>query len=687
MKDGRLFHLALIVFVLGVDGVPSRAASLPGDATIVPAAGEQSAPAIALGANTLLAVWSDNRSNPYGGYEYETSSDIYGVRLSTNGTPLDAAPIAVCAAPAAQKNPKAAWNGSNWLVVFESTGPGGTGYYENGIAAVRVAPSGQVLDPNPIPLFGLSLPYSGGAWHVASDGTNWVIVCQGTSTSGDVVAIRIAPNGQVLDPPNRAVLKATYYMRSDFRLAWAGGVFLFTYNDNSDTMGVRFDSNLSTLDAAPIQINRSPLVALAGNPSGFYMVWHRQNPDYSVVVAGSRLSTAGAMLDGTNGVSISGSKQPYAYDPTALTWDGVNWRVTWGDYTNLWAARINPSGAVLDAGSVKVPGPRPGLIAGNGAGGFQIVWTSSTNGNNDTYTAAVAANNTAGANRCLSTGAPQQIKPDLAAIGNGYMVVYRSATSANARVLAQPLDANGNALTAEPVQLDIGANVNGPGTPNVAWSSNSSLYLVAWGRTNGVAIQRLSASGVKLDPAPVIIRSNHFGAADVACIGDTFLVTSRKYGYTPQYIDAYGTRVRASDGAVLDTLLLGGGYVSRPPAVTTLGGKFYAAFISNWSHDNSGASTVGVLVPASGTNLTSSGLYIFSTAGGNGIIELGLDSSGDTALLVQSAEITSGVENDMLGWIISTNGAAPAMINFTPWSGNQYRPHVSWDGSNYTIAY
>ena len=37
---------------------------LPGDATIAPAAGDQTAPAIAQGGNLLLAVWTDNRPNP-----------------------------------------------------------------------------------------------------------------------------------------------------------------------------------------------------------------------------------------------------------------------------------------------------------------------------------------------------------------------------------------------------------------------------------------------------------------------------------------------------------------------------------------------------------------------------------------------------------------------------------------------
>jgi hypothetical protein len=77
----------------------------------------------------------------------------------------------------------------------------------------------------------------------------------------------------------------------------------------------------------------------------------------------------------------------------------------------------------------------------------------------------------------------------------------------------------------------------------------------------------------------------------------------------------------------------------------------------------------------------------FSTAGGNGIFEVGLASSGSTAIFVQSQELTSGVENDMLCHVIDTAGVVGPQINLTPWSGNQYRPRVAWDGTNFVMAY
>ena len=165
------------------------------------------------------------------------------------------------------------------------------------------------------------------------------------------------------------------------------------------------------------------------------------------------------------------------------------------------------------------------------------------------------------------------MRPDVATSGNGYMLVYRSSTDAGNRVLAHPLDAAGNPLTTEPVQLDAGPSFNGPGSPNVAW--NGSLYLVSWGATNGIVAQRLSATGAKLDAAPFIVMSGCFGMADVAALGSDFLIVGRKVGISIQYIGPVAARVSGA-GAVLDAspLFLGQSYVdlssprSRPPKPT-----------------------------------------------------------------------------------------------------------------------
>lgn len=660
---------------------------VPGDAVISPAGYNQLTPAIAAGSNTLLAVWSDNRSNAHGG-EGETSYDIYAMRLDTSGNPLDTTPIPVAAGPGSQDIPKVAWNGTNWLVVFESIGLSGTGYYyEKTLQAVRVAPSGQVLDAKPINLFGL-LP-TAGYWDVASDGNNWVVANQGTASFVDVIAVRISPAGIVLDPPIRRLVPGTYYMRSNFQLAYAGGVFMLTFNDDYvggtyATKAVRFDSNLNLLDAGLIPLINVPLNRLAANSSGFYIVWNQS--DVTTVVTGSRVNTAGQKLDG-NGVNISGQNQPTAYTTTSVTWDGTNWKVTWGNNNAVRVARVNSVGQVLDPGGVAVNGPSTGVTASPGNGSVQIVWVPYVDSNYDILTANISAGNGAGPNRNISLGAPSQLRPDLATNDNGYMLVYRSVTGNQVRILAQPLDANGAPMTGEPVQLATGTNTNNPGYPTVAW--NGSLYLATWNNSTGIVAQRLQPDGTKIDATPFTVMTSTFGPTDVAALGDTFLVVGLRCGYTCEYISTVAARVRGSDGVVLDPAGIDCGYTyASSPRVVKLGARWLVAYQNNATHDDSNASTLGIFINLDGTKTGIFSLHDFySSAGGNGIFSLGLASNGNVAALVQSQELTSGVENDLLVRIINADGSVQPYINLTPWAGNQYRPQVAWDGTYFVVVY
>ncbi len=112
--------LSLVFGAVMVAGQAPGLRLLPGDRTVTAAAGDQAAPSIAYGSDMVLAVWSDDRANVLSGYDGETSRDIYGVRFDSDGVQLDAVAIPITAARATQDAPKVVWNGSNWLVVFET---------------------------------------------------------------------------------------------------------------------------------------------------------------------------------------------------------------------------------------------------------------------------------------------------------------------------------------------------------------------------------------------------------------------------------------------------------------------------------------------------------------------------------------------------------------------------------------
>ncbi len=351
--------LTMPVFAQGEAAMP--ASWLPGDDTVGMAAELQQTPAIARGGDVLLAVWADHRSMPSGvGNAYETASDIYGMRLDGDGNLLDSVPFVITQAQAAQENPKIAWNGAHWLVVFESDSMTAGGYYQKSLAAVRVAPNGQVVDAAPIRLYNFSP--AGGAWAVASDGTDWVVVSETSDSNSSLKALRITAAGAVAQPP-KLLMPSTFYLRFHLRLAYANGVFLFAWTDHdTTTLALRFDSALNVLDAGPITLlTDAPVESLASNDGQFYIVWHKTQPDLTVAVTGSRVGTDGQKLE-PDGVNISGSNQPQP-GATAVAWDGTSWRVTWGDNNGVRIARVSAGGQVLDPGGVALAGPSAGPIA------------------------------------------------------------------------------------------------------------------------------------------------------------------------------------------------------------------------------------------------------------------------------------------------------------------------------------
>jgi PKD repeat protein len=657
---------------------------LPGDDLYGGSAGVQIAPAIARGGDTLLVAWTDGRAQPAGtGDQYETANDIYGMRLDASGVPLDAVPFPITQAPGAQENPRISWNGTHWLVVFESNGLSGTGgYYEKHLAAVRVAPDGSVVDAAPIQIFNTT-PILG-VWSVASNGADWVVAFEGSAASNDLQVIKITAAGDLIQPAT-SLVEQTYYLRFYLNLAYSSGVYLMTWMEYYDTYALRFDENLNPLDSAPfILVPGYPLSALTANDSQFYIAWVQQMPDFSMAVLGSRVDTNGIKLDGS-GDNISGANQPEPYTTTSVAWDGAYWRASWSYNSALSTARISSEGQVLDPGGVSIPGPTSGVTAGTSLGGVQVAWANYVNFDNDIITANISPANTAGANTALSTGAPMQIRSDVAAGSNGYMFAYLSENAEQSRVLAQPLDPSGIPLTPEPIELDAGSQIGAPTYPNVAW--NGSLYLVAWAKNDGIYAKRLQQDGTLLDSTPILVMSG-LGPADVAAAGDIFMVASRRFGYTPEVLYPIGARVQGSNGAVLDAIpvVLGASY-TRFVAVTAFGDHWLAVSHATNTHDDSVGGTQGCFVDANGVPGVVFGIYGPYSMGGNGIIEVAAASNGTTALVLQSAELTSGVETDLVGVLVNANGSVQPSVNLTPWVGNQYRPRVAWDGSQYIAVY
>ena len=683
LKVSLLLFIGLMIMVSGTAfAAVTPTQFVPGDTAVALAAEDQITPAISHGNGLSLVVWADQRSRAAGALfqEFETSSDIYGMILDANGNPQTALPFPIAQAKSSQTTPNVFWNGTNWLVVFRTYTLSGTGFfYDTALAAVRISGTGQVLDEAPIILYNTAGSY----WDIASDGTDWFIAYE----DSDIFAVKLTADGQ-LQQPGTILVPQTFYTRSNLDLACTGGVCLLTFNDQDKTGAVRFDSNINVLGGGMFTLLDGAFVSdLAANGTEFYAVWTQQLPNFTSASFGSRLDTNANLLNGTNTMiaNQNGASAPM------VGWDGTNWRAAWTLVFDLYTARINAAGQVLDPGGVLVSNltldnVALGATAVTNNGSLQMVRSEFANNEYDVFVTNISAANVASTPAPLSVGAPAQVFVDTAVGSNGYLLSYRSDTGSAYRLMAQPLDASGTPLTAEPIMLASGDYLNGPGSPAVAW--NGSSYVVSWGQDGTIYAQRLQQNGTLIDANPIAVMPG-FGPPDVSAIGSTYLIVGRQFGITTQVVNVYAARLDGNTGAVLDsTPMVAGFNHARGVSLTTMGNRWFLAYQRNFTHDDPIAETKGVFIEANGTVGTEFQVYgFYSSTGGNSMFQVATAASDTTALVVQSAELSSGVETDLVAVLVNSDGTTQPAQNLTPWQGNQYRPHLDWDGTQFVMAY
>jgi hypothetical protein len=668
---------------------------LPGDATIGPAALNQTSAQIAAGGNGYLVVWEDSRTNhlnilgnqgcqggePCG----QTLKDIYAARLDANGQLVDTTPIVVSQATWDQTLPQVAWNGQNWLVVWNSQRVANFSYTTD-VMAARISPQGVLLDSQPIVVDGnptIDELYPG----VASDGTNWVVVWFDQGSYFELDAARISPEGTHLDPGGVPIYQPQFPQAPyNFSIAFAQDEFLIAMQQWGPS-----DDNIAALRITP---SLQPIGSftnistasgnqthpdVASNGTDFFVVWHDQRFTPSRVF-GSRVNHAGQALD-PSGIDISGGNG--GYPSPEVTWDGTQWIVAWDNYGSAsYASRISTAGVVLDPGGVTIaPNSSLPALAGKPGGGAQVVFTDSRGGGaspSDIYTASFSAAGAAGPNAPVSLGAPSQRQPDLAPNGSGYMSVFLSEVSGETRIKAQRLNSDGTAIDSEPILVQGGFRTLR--APRVAW--NGTLYLVIWedyafirGSVTGSTFgKRVAANGTVLDATAFEIVPGNF--PDVAALGSDFLVVSTHEA--TNHIRYPKSVVVTGGGVVQGSPVIIGSNFSLYPRVTALGNRWLVTWQRHPTHDN----------PASSINAN------FVNPDGSPVGEFNVAPSTSRRPNV-AAGPTQGIivyykSGDVYARRILPDGtlldASPGM-QVTSAPNDQFLPAVAWSGSEYVVAY
>jgi hypothetical protein len=297
---------------------------------------------VAFDGTNYFVVWSDSRASGGGSMP---DTEVYGARLSPSGARLDGNGFRITNdGTDSIRWPSVAFDGTNFLVVWVSSGPecGPNGW--RCVRGARVAPSGTVLDPA-----GLIIASGAGELtdpDVAFDGTNYLVAYDDNSGGRpdvDISATRVSPSGAVQAP---------------FPVSVAPG---FQY---------------------------SPSVASDGS-GGSLVVWTDQRNDANPLSPGdvysSRVGATGGAVD-PQGVPVSAV--PYGQQRPSVAWNGTRYLVAWqdgrasvGDYIaeDVYGARVSrrnevedPSGFLISAEGFS--SQTEVSVAANGST-FLVVWS------------------------------------------------------------------------------------------------------------------------------------------------------------------------------------------------------------------------------------------------------------------------------------------------------------------------
>ena len=375
-----------------------------------------------------------------------------------------------------------------------------------------------------------------------------------------------------------------------------------------------------------------------GAASGRAAAWRRR---FAVTVV---VSVVALTVTGANSASrfASGTPDEYqsAVEPT-VAFDGTNYLVVWaearavpegGSYSDIYAARVSPAGAVLD----------PAGIA-------------------------------------ISSADWEQTEPAVAFDGTNYLVTWMDRRSGtNTDIYGARVSQAGAVL--DPAGIAISTTASFEQQPAVAFDGTNQL--VAWGDGGRIYGARVSPAGAVLDPAGIEISANG-DYPTVAFDGTNYLVAWAAGGY-----EIFGARV-SPPGTVLDPggIVISARVGSRgeeSPALAFNGTNYLVAWEAYEPGDY--YDSFGARVSPAGAVRDPSGIAISTAAYNQRAPSVASDGTNH---LVAWQDSRTGTNWDLYGARLSQAGAVldPAGIAISTAEGHQVEPAVAFDGTNYLVVW
>lgn len=581
-------------------------------------------PAVASDGSNFLVVWEDHRDG-------DTKSDIYATRVTAQGEALDPDGLRISDHPTNEKSPDIAWTGTHYVVVWMDARGGTTDVW-----GVRVTSDGEVLDPSAIQLTSAAeaqlLP------KVASRGPTSLVVWQdGRSDDGtDVFGARLTSDGEVLDPEGIAIAD-TPSKKITPEIGWGRSSYLVTWEerDLEEIRAARVAPDGTVLDPESIVVGAgetvswpAPVAAVGGR---FLVAWSVNDEEPDDALLGARVDADGVVLD-TDPIVLASEGQ-YEILPSMAT-DGRRFLVVWIDSLEISVTGYDVRGVFVSTSGQILPPSRflisrsaaeqaPAELAWNGEV-FLATWTEAQDAGAEIYASRIEADGTILDPEPLFVASVTYSfqLTGVASDGQDFLVVWMALLEDGADVLGLRVGADGAILDPEPIRISdrTGNQYN----PEVVWGGES--YLVLWQDT-GLYAARVSRDGKVRDPSGIKVASwwgyPRFAAA--ASNGQTWMVVwATQRSATNHKFDVKGVRVD-HDGHVVDRRRIVFGRDVQYPAgldVASQGSAFLVTWVENRPDRDAvkarRANAGGLLLDARPFTISEGGWLLESSAGWSG---------------------------------------------------------------------
>ena len=265
----------------------------PAGRNISLAAGRQLAPDMVWDGTQFMVVWSDDRDGNF---------DIYGQIVDSNYV-NSGGEFLISGGAANADFPAIAWNGTEYLVVWEDTRSGNRDIYGQRVTTAGALNGGEILISNAAD--NQRRP------DVASDGTNWQVVWQdrrsGVDNGEDIWGSQVTGAGMVAGDVQ---ISSAAGKQEHARVDWDGTNYMSIWDDarngatNRDIHGCRLDTAGNPVDSVAVGLPFATAANDASRPDlelhngTWFIAWRRRviGASDAIDLRGSRFTLAGAPI-------------------------------------------------------------------------------------------------------------------------------------------------------------------------------------------------------------------------------------------------------------------------------------------------------------------------------------------------------------------------------------------------------